>query len=50
MAGTGAQDCGTAMAFTAIQVLELRQECIFGYLWGFRQYMVGWFGEAPLEH
>ena len=27
MKGTGTQDCGNAMAFTAIQVLELRQEC-----------------------
>ena len=27
MACTGAQDCGIAMAFTAIQTLELHQEC-----------------------
>ena len=27
MKDAGAQDCGTAMAFTAIQALELRQEC-----------------------
>jgi len=26
MAGTGVQDCGTAMAFMAIQALELCQE------------------------
>ena len=25
--GTGAQDCGAAMAFTATQALEDRQEC-----------------------
>jgi len=29
MISTGAQDCGTAVAFTAIQALKLRQEyCI----------------------
>jgi len=25
--GTGVQDCGTALAFTAIQALEDRKEC-----------------------
>ena len=25
--GTGARDCGTALAFTAIQALEHRQKC-----------------------
>ena len=52
MAGTGAQDCDTAMAFMAFQALELCQECriVSGYLWGLRQCMVGWFAEAPLEH
>ena len=28
--GTGAQDCGTALAFTAIQALEHQMECRIG--------------------